>query len=301
MKSYKTIFKSLKSDQSLKTLSEEELSRLKTVFLKAYHEIDSVCKKNNIKVMLIGGSALGAVRHKGFIPWDDDLDIAMTRMDFEKFKKIFEKELGEKYLLCSPNYNGNVKSRFPKILLKGTRLLAAGEYELTNLSCIFIDLFIIENIPNNIIQRYIKGIYCNILMYIGSCVDLYSHQTEFINKHMCKTKERKRIYGLRLRIGRIFSFFSIKTWYNIIDKACRYNKPASYMGIPTGRGHYFKEIRKKSTFIPPRKVIFENTEAYIPNDFHDYLSNLYGDYMVMPPKENRESHFFVHIDFGEES
>ena len=82
--------------------------------------IDKICRENNLKYTIFYGSLIGVERHQGFIPWDDDLDIGMIRTDYNKFQQIFMKELGDKYRLIAPNYQGNAKNRFPKIIKKNT-------------------------------------------------------------------------------------------------------------------------------------------------------------------------------------
>ena len=118
MKSYKALLNSLSDDSSLRQLTNEEVVKLRTAFLGAFRDLVACCDQHHLTVMLIGGSVIGAVRHQGFIPWDDDLDIAMPRADFEKLKSIFNKELGEKYILSSPNYQDNAANRFPMMLVK---------------------------------------------------------------------------------------------------------------------------------------------------------------------------------------
>lgn len=298
MKSYKKVLNDLANENNLRKLSEDENRKLRQTFLTAFQDIVKVCEKNNITVMLTGGSALGAVRHHGFIPWDDDMDIAMSRSDFERFKCLFKKELASEYMLSSPNYEGLVLNRFPQVLIKGTKFVGIESVGISGPCCIAIDIFIIENVPDNKLLRIIKGIFCQGLMFIGSRVQSYEQKNSILRKYMYKTVEGKKLYNKRLWVGKLFAVIPSKKWFDWIDKACRYEKETNYMGTPTGRKHYFGEIRKHSTFVPASKGTFEGIEVNLPGNPQDYLSNLYGDYMNVPPIEQREQHFIYEIEFN---
>ena len=301
MKSYKKLLNSLSKDDSLRKLTDAEIARLRCVFLEAFCDLSACCEKHGITVMLIGGSVLGAVRHKGFIPWDDDLDVAITRSDFEKLKSVFDGELGAKYILSSPNYRNNASNRFPKMLVKDTLFVEAGCSPEDEWSKIKIDIFIIESVPDGKLRKILKGLWCTLLMGMGSYEETYENQNVFFEHYMCKTDEGRKEYKRRLRLGKLFSFFSFQRWMNIIDASCQYKKETSLMGIPTGRGHYFGEIRPRDTFVPASVGEFEGMRVKLPHNPHDYLCNLYGhDYMTLPPMENRERHFIVDIRFKEE-
>lgn len=301
MKSFKALLNSLSKNSALRQLTDEEVNKLRLVFLETFQDLEACCKKYNLTVMLIGGSVIGAVRHQGFIPWDDDLDVAMSRNDFEVLKTVFEEELGEKYILSSPNYKGNANNRFPMMLVRDTLFVEAGNNPKDEVSKIKIDIFIIENVPDNTFVRFIKGLWCSALMAMGSYEETFEHQDDFFKKYICRTEEGKRVYKRRLRLGRLFSFFNFQQWMDIIDNACQYKKETQLKGIPTGRGHYFGEIRGKDTFFPVSKGEFEGMEVNLPGSPHDYLCNLYGaDYMTPPPEDKRERHFFADIKFKED-
>lgn len=285
------------TDGFLKELSEKELKSLKTTLLNAYQDIYKACSENNLNVMLIGGSLLGSVRHKGFIPWDDDFDLAMSRKDFEKLKSIFDEILGTKYELLAPNYKNAAKQRFPQILIRNTRLSTINEIKDNIRKEIRIDIFIIEYVPENKFHRCLKGHLCNALMYIAGLVQSYENDNILLKQFMSQTNDGAKFYQRRLKIGRLFSFFSCSKWFDIIDKFIQYNKKSSLSSLPTGRKHYFGEILPTKIFHPTTKGIFENCEVNIPNGYDAYLKNLYGDYMQIPPVEKREKHFICDICF----
>lgn len=298
MGSYKALLNSIANDSSLRKLTEEETRKLRAVFLTAFRDLSACCEKHGLTVMLIGGSALGAVRHQGFIPWDDDLDVAMPRKDFETLKDVFEQELGENYILSSPNYQNNANNRFPMMLVKDTLLLEAGARPEDGTSKIKIDIFIIENIPENVIYRYVKGFCCTCLMFMASYEETYEHNSSTLKNYLCGTAAGRKEYRRRMFLGRFFSFFPFQKWVNLVDSALQCRKETSLMGIPSGRGHYFGEIRRRETFLPPSEGAFEGMAVYLPGNPDDYLSNLYGkDYMTPPPVEKRERHFILDIRF----
>ena len=298
MKSFKKILDEANKNSKGRVLNDEEIIKLRKVFLKTYSDVLDVCKKHGLDIILCGGSALGAVRHGGFIPWDDDFDTAMSREHFEVFKQIFEKELGDRYCLCSPNYGETARERFPQILVKNTRFVELGEDPQKWTNKIKIDLFIIENCPHNKILRMMHGCICSGLMLVASSVLLYHDRHSQIKETLCSTKSGKVFYYRRIAIGWAFSFISKYKWLNMVDNACNYKHKSDCMSIPTGRRHYFGEIRSAKTFFPSRKATFENIEVLLPADCDDYLSNLYGDYMAIPKETEREKHYILDIDFG---
>ncbi len=297
MKSYKALLNSLSNDSTLRQLNESEIKKLRKVFLTTFQDLANCCEKYNLTVMLVGGTAIGAARHQGFIPWDDDMDVAMPRKDFEKLKKVFDKELGKKYILSSPNYKNNANNRFPMMLVKNTLFVEAGNSPDNKGAKIKIDIFIIENIPQNFIHRFFKGFLCSVLMFMASYEDTYEHQSEELKNYMCKTTEGAKAYNRRIKLGKLFSFFKFQKWMNIIDSSCQYKKSTNLMGIPSGRGHYFREIQSRKTFLPVSKGLFEGIEVNLPGDTDAYLKNLFGDYMKIPDIKDREKHFIYDIKF----
>ena len=298
MKGYKKVLNELPVSKECHLLSDDELHRLQLTMLNAYKEIEAVCLKHNLAIAMAGGNAIGAIRHKGFIPWDDDVDLLMSRKDFEAFKKIFPKELGDKYVLNAPNYSAKPTNRFPKILIKGTKFVEMA-MEDDDRACIKMDLFILENMPENKIVYKVKGLFCNALMYIASVVDTYEHRA-VIKDYMSATEEGRKMYKRRALIGRIFSFRSSYSWFNTVDKCCQYHKKSSLVADPCGTYHYFGTTMKRKLMYPFRKVPFENTTVFIPNDYDAYLTKLYGNYMEIPPVEKQEHHYVRKISFGKE-
>lgn len=298
MRKYREVVANLKTDGILRPLTEVEQKRLKSLLLNAIIEIDEKCRKNGIKVFLCGGTLLGAVRHGGFIPWDDDVDLCISRVDFERFKTIFDQELGDKYILNSPNYSSDPLTRFPKVLIKGTK---EESLELIDdpRAMICVDLFIVENVPQNSFLRKIKGSLADLYMGASSFVYSYIHKNDFVYKLMSQKKDTLREYKKRLNIGKLLSFRKLSNWLNKTEKKCMYKKDSSIVGIPTGRKHYFGEVLPKNVFFPLKEIQFEGHYFYCPNDVDAYLTNLYGDYMTIPPVEKRETHYIYSIAFYE--
>lgn len=287
------------NSQLLRELTEEERIALKSCLLNMFQDVYRVCQKHGITIMMTGGSTLGSIRHEGFIPWDDDLDLTMPRDDYEKLKVIFDAELGDRYILCAPNYIGKSKARFPKIMKKGTVMKELTDIN-TDLPCgVFLDIFLLENVPNNIFIRKVKGFCCNSLMLGGSCAYWYEHRCTEIKRFMCGTGSGTRMYYLRMLLGWFCHFIPSWKWFNMTDIAIRHKKATGLLGIPTGRKHYFGEVLPATAYLPVSYGLFEKVQVPLPGDYDMCLRNLYGDYWQIPPIEKRERHLVVSIALDE--
>lgn len=288
----KQILNEAANSGSVRPLTDEEREALKQTLLDISKEIDVVCRKHGIKMFLVGGSLLGAVRHGGFIPWDDDVDFGMTRDDYQKFIRIFDDELGDRYFLRCPNSKYPNGNRFMQIFKKDTILeLAEGDTPLQP-NCVRIDVFPYDLVPNNKIHQCFKGVWCNALMLIASSVTGCKYPNEDYKKMMKKSLKGRLLCFAESVIGGLFSWKSPAEWFNIVDKAIRYKKDSDFITSATGRRHYLGEIFPKEVFVPFKEVLFENISLYAPANPDAYLRHNYGDnYMTPPPKTKQESHF----------
>lgn len=277
-------------------LTDEERFNLKQCLIEIYQDIAFVCEKYNLTFMLGGGSALGAVRHKGFIPWDDDLDLMMPRKDYKKFIDVFPKEMGDKYIISYPNGNCNSMTLFLKVIKKNT-LLKYWDDTDDYISGIYIDVFPMEGTPNNIVLRYLKGCLAFAIRKVTTSVKIYNRKNDCLKRKMSANMLSYLYYKLSIVIGAIFSFVGEKRLDYYFDRFVSSDKDTLYITIPTGRKSYFCELLPYSVFFPVSKGIFEGIEVYLPNNVDVYLTNLYGDYMKVPPVEKRERHYFTDFSF----
>lgn len=279
--------------EGLYVLTESDMIKLRKIHLELIQDIDKICEKYSIKWFLTAGSMLGAVRHKGFIPWDDDVDINMTRENFNKFKKIFKSELSDKYNLLLPGEKGNLMV-FPRIEVKETLVQEINSDNDTKLG-LMIDIFILDNASDNPVLRFIHGVGCTFLLFVTSTYRTKLYKDNLL-KYGKKNKKLCRAVKLRVFLGNFFSFMSMEKWLKITDNyfAKVKNNNTTYLVVASGGKHYFGEIFLRSHMTKTIKVKFENITANIPEDYDYYLTLRYGkDYMTPPSEVNREKHLFI--------
>ncbi len=280
-------------DSELNVISEEDLLSLHKILLLILDDLLGIFKRYDLHFVMIGGTAIGALRHQGFIPWDDDIDIAMPRKDFDKLTEVIDVEYPGKYSILNPSSKNNYGRVIPKICLKGTeyRTVLGGDLK----DCgIFFDVYIIENIPNNHVALYLQGFMAMFCGYALSCRRLYSGRKRY----------KKITIGLEFKfksiLGFLFSFASLETWAqwtNYWHSCCKDNS-SKLISIPADGKHYFGGIQPRNKFCDYKEVLFENRCCYVPGNYDEYLKGYYGDYMQLPPPEKQERSKYIAFSAG---
>lgn len=261
---------------------KKEYLTLKEVQLEALEILKNVTKfieKNNLTYYLYAGTLLGAIRHKGFIPWDDDVDIFMPREDYNKFIKIFNnKEIGEQYELKALELN-NTKNPYAKVINKN--IMVEGEQkEDKNL---WIDIFPIDGCSSDE-QEYLKQAkkinFYGILRYINDTKLKYIiTQNRSVANRIIKVILKPFVMLLPIK------YYSKKI--NKMATKFSYND-SEYVGVVVWG--YGERLKKEEVFSDTIKVKFENEEFNAPVGYDAYLKQSYGDYMIIPDDKNREAH-----------
>lgn len=259
-----------------KKVSDEQLKSLHKVQIEILDEVVRICKKHNITYFLIGGTLLGATRHNGFIPWDDDLDVAMLRKDYEKFIDIAKTELDKKYYLQDISTDKKYWQNFAKIRKNNTLFDEKMIENIDTHKGIFVDIFPLDNLTKiNIFYKIKWSIIKNLSSFCLYYRGIY-------------TKEQVNHYYL----CKLFSIIGMK---NIL-KMCNFimkmdlNKETQFLVSYGGSYSREKEVYRKEWFFPVSKIKFENKTYTCPNNNDAILSQVYGDYMKLPPVEKRVTH-----------
>lgn len=269
-----------------KVYDKETLDKLHKVEIEILDEFVRICKKNNLSYTLFAGTLLGAVRHKGFIPWDDDVDVGMLRDDYEKFLKIAHEELDSKYYLDCFEYNKKYHLAFAKIRKNGTIFDEETAHHLDNHKGIYIDVFPIDNVYDNVERSHINAILIKMII-----------QTIYVKNKIYKLSDcRHKI------LSAFFMIFSHKTLMKLQKKLSTSNKNNNSELVACFLSVYpfKKEVIKRSDVIPTKEIEFENKKYQVINNYDLYLKNVYGDYRKLPPKEKRVNHMPLKIDFGDD-
>ena len=259
------------SSDCLTVITEEEAKKLKTLLLVMYKDIASLCDKHNLVYMMGGGTCLGAIRHNGNIPWDDDLDLMMPRESYEKLIKLLSQGcLGSDYEYDTPNLKNDCKNTFLKIYRKDTLDIEITSESAPGPKGIFIDVFPMDYAPQNIWGRKIKGLISDLLQVISSCVLYTEYPSNRYKEFMMQSQEGKVRYRQRMFLGHLFGIIPHRKWIWWFDQLNAKSKKTAFLTIPTGRKHYMGETLPIEVFVPTKKGVFEWGEVNLPAVYHTY-------------------------------
>lgn len=293
-----------KRSKKWKDLQDDELLHLKKVMTEISDDIVSVCEKHNLNYSMAYGTALGAVRHKGFIPWDDDMDFYMPREDYDKFVRIANEELKENYYVRSVSKGDDMAVATCHIRRKNTRYVNYGDMvmlskEPEEMRGIYVDIFPLENSSNITIIRKIDGIINLGIQFIMSCVVVCDSVKYFQSLGITLTEEEKRILSLKMVLGKFFGIIPLYRWCKFFDRFASKNKNnySKYVTSYTGYKSLTKSVYLREKVVNTTVGEFEGRLWKLPVDYDYYLKTQYGDYMKMPDKKHQKVHPVFELEF----
>lgn len=239
-------------------------------------DIQRVCDENKLSYYLVGGTLLGAVRHNGFIPWDDDIDIALPREDYEKFMHL-EDQLRNNFIIVDYTKDNNYPYNFMKVENKNTTLIEEMYEHRGGKGGIYIDVFPLDGVPEN---KYIRKLHF---------ISINFWKTMLILHYCNPQKERSKIKSFI--VSMIKGLTNEKKIHQILDNRMKkYTYKDSKLVINYLGAYKEREMVDKEFFGRGQKVVFEKEEFNGPEKCDEYLKAIYGNYMKLPPKEKQISH-----------
>lgn len=258
-------------------LTSDQLRQIQLIELEMLREVDRICKKNGIKYTIIGGTLLGAVRHGGFIPWDDDADVAMLRPEYEKFCNACDRDLNiQKFYFQNMDKTVGYRWGYAKLRRKNTVFLREHQEHMQYEQGVFLDIFPIDGTPDNILLRKIHDFRCFCVRKI-----LWSA----VGKDSAENFMERTLYKLLFRIPET----TVKKWYRglILKRKGNATKIVRTLTYPAPKqlcGYYRK------WFAQTAPIAFEGYVFQGVQDYAGWLTYEFGDYMKIPPVSKQKAH-----------
>ena len=264
----------------------EDIKRLQNLSLEMFKYFKQICEKNNLRFFFCGGCCIGALRHKGFIPWDDDIDVFMPREDYEKFIELWSKTPVDGYILQNPYIEPDFTQNLTKIRKDNTTFLESEkEKEYSFHKGIFIDIFPLDRVASTKFKGKMHKLDAIFMML-------------FTRKYIPPNEK-----GLKKIISKLALSIVPKSKYDSIKY--KLDKSISKKSSKDGGYKYFgsmlslsKEAYSSNMFKNMEELLFENRKFMVTAIYEEVLTKFYGDYMELPPVEERVwAHHPILIDF----
>lgn len=239
-----------------------KLRRHQLVMLDLLIHFDKICREHNIKYWLSSGTCLGAIRHGGFIPWDDDLDVEMLREDYLKLEKVFQET--DLYVLQTYKNDPYYVVPFAKLRNKNTRIVEHGQDFRYKYKGIYIDVFILEKSPQKIVEFYNKIAWKLLMLGAKPTLGRFGKFMFFVGKSL---------------------FYKMVTITRLLCRNLKNNQLLHTYGSGFSWNH-----REKEWIFPLAKASFEGYEFPVPYDCDSYLKTMYKNYMDLPNLNNIKPH-----------
>ena len=280
----------------MREYDQETLKKVQRAELYILKDFVDLCERHDLVYFGIAGTGIGALRHKGFIPWDDDIDVAMPREDFTRFCALVKEELADRYLLMNTEENENYPLMTSRLMLRGTEFR---EEALKGIDCplgIFLDLYPLDKVsddPAECKKQFRDAWFWSKMMILRSIpfpVLAFGGVKAKIVHAACAA-----VYGAMALLH-----ISKRWLYRKCLEACtRYEHYES-----TSRIDFlcdttpYMNIHETDGLFPLQKLEFEDLFLNFPGNIHSNLVREYGDYMQLPPEEKRKNHYPYRLDFG---
>lgn len=256
--------------------------KIQSHLLKGLQYIHDLCEQNDLNYYLIGGSALGAERHTGFIPWDDDVDIGVPRDDYNKFLKLLISSKNKKYFLQNNETDPEYYLCYSKLRINDTTYREKYYQDAEIHHGLSIDIFPLDKVGK---KTFISKLKFTMIKVIQTLI-LFKYKN----------------YNKRTLVIAMFFFpLLLLSKKKLLNSAIKMLKPNESIENPLylvnffGRYHFDKEKIDMEIFGKPKLKKFEDTLLYVPQNNDKYLKNLYGNYMKLPPVHLRETHSPIEI------
>ena len=269
---------------------EDNLKKLQNIELDITRKILDIISLHNLTYYILGGTLLGAVRHKGFIPWDDDMDIGMPRPDYEQFLLFAEKELSPPYELQTGSNGKGIYSYYYARVVNNNIKLRRTKSETDVIIPAWVDVFPLDGAPSDKVS---------LKMWVSKCKFYYTLYkiSQFQYYYSVSTVRNNKNAALKITCKKLISYFRIEKMLNTqkiwkrLDRALKKYNYSHASSLVNFCGYWgMKELFPKHVYGDGTLYSFEDLMLCGPVNYHYVLKQMYGDYMTPPPEDQRNHH-----------
>lgn len=277
---------------------QETLYKVQNIQKEILKDVLKLCEENDIDVFAVFGTALGIVRHQGFIPWDDDIDVAMLRKDFVRFTKIAKIKFANKYEFLTPETNNHYAATVTHFQKKGTKFVSMDAKECDYTQGICIDIFVYDHLAD---KKFEQRIQYTFAWFLGRMLFLSGKGTPFIPFSGVLKIITEGAFSFVRKMLKLFRITPLKIYRKFQTVSQKYNRKRTKHYVAFEPPKPWLNAMSREDLYPLKKMKFDDFYMNVPNNVDKHLKAIFGNYMQLPPVEKRKNHRPYLIEFGDDN